>query len=260
MKVRTIILQAATKLNLIPAGSNLNGTETQIMVGLLRDILDQYSTDNAFNNRATLVDSSGKGKDFVSIGIPLDEHGRPYDLSKMTAEEIEQLKADHPEVDVLSPRPYNIQSLYVSSGSQWIKCNETSLSALPSVSFPGNTNIPQWFAYEQTWPIGKIRFNRGCSGKFRIVYSLPFPEFDINSDIDVPPEYNRALFWELVLAGACHFGLVEQMDEAKAMRDETRAVVERNNAKSRPIDFTEQWLSPYPYGGYGPVPTIMNMF
>lgn len=260
MKVRKIILEAATKLNLIPAGSNLNGTETQIMVGLLRDILDQYSTDNSFNNRATLVDSNGKGRDYISIGIPLDEHGRPYDLSTMTEEEIEQLKTDHPEVDVLSPRPYNIQSLYVSSGSQWVKCNETSLAALPSVTFPGDTNIPQWFAYEQTWPIGKIRFNRGFSGKLRVVYSLPFPEFDINSEIDVPPEYNRAIYWELVLAGACHFGCKEQLDEAKAMRDETVKVVERNNAKSRPVDFTAQWNDSWP--GCGPYPrsTIMNMF
>lgn len=257
MKVRTLILQAAAKLNLIPAGANLSGTDTQIMCGLLRDILDQYSTDNCFNNRASLVDSSGKGRDFLTIGIPLDEHGRPYDLSKMTEEEIDQLKADNPELDIMAPRPYNIQALYVSSGSKWVKCNETSLAALPSVTFPGDTNIPQFFSYEQTWPYGRIRFNRGFSGRVRIVYSIPFPEFDINSELDIPPEYNRALFWELVLAGACFYGFQEQQDEAKAMRDETAKVVERNNEKSRPIDFTSQWCDSF--FGYGPRSTIMNM-
>lgn len=259
MKVRSLVVQAAAKLNLIPAGANLSGTDTQIMCGLLRDVLDQYSTDNAFNNRATLVDADGKGKDFLTIGIPLDDHGRPYDLSKMTEEEIQQLKADHPEVDILSPRPFNVQAVYVSSGSNWVKCNETSLAALPSVTFPGNTNIPQFCAYEQTWPLGKIRFNRGFSGRVRLVYSLPFPEFDINSELDITPEYNRAIFWELVLAGACFYGFQEQMDEAKAMRDETVKVVEKNNEKSRPIDFTEQWNDPFPGGGLYPRSTIINM-
>lgn len=260
MKIRSLVVQAAAKLNLIPAGSTLSGTDTQIMCGLLRDILDQYSTDNAFNNRATLVDSAGTGKDFLTIGIPLDEYGRPYDLSQMTEVEVEQLKADHPEVNVLSPRPFNIQSLYVSSGSNWIKCNETSLASLPSVTYPGDTNIPQFFAYEQTWPCGKIRFNRGFSGRVRIIYSMPFPEFDINSDLDITPEYNRAIFWELVLAGACFYGFQEQKDEAKAMRDETVKVVEKNNEKSRPIDFTAQWNNPWPgYGAY--VKTdIMNLY
>ena len=258
MKVRTLILQAAAKLNLIPAGANLPGTDTQIMCGLLRDILDQYSTDNCFNNRATMLDSEGKGRSFLTIGIPLDDHGRPYDLSKMTEEEIEQLKADNPELDVLSTRPFNIQALYVSSGSNWVKCNETSMASLPSVSYPGDTNIPQFFAYEQSWPFGKIHFNRGFSGRVRIVYSKPYPEFDINSELDIPPEYNRALFWELVLAGACFYGFQEQMAEAKAMRDETVKVVEKNNEKSRPIDFTDQWLDPF-FGGLGVRSTIMNM-
>lgn len=256
MKIRTIVKEAATKLNLIPAGANLNGTDTQIMVGLLRDILDQYSTDNAFNNRATMVDSNGTGRDFLTIGIPLDDHGRPYDIAKVTPEELEELKK---QVDILSPRPYNIQSLYTSAGSKWVKCNETSLASLPSVSFPGGTNIPQWFSYEQTWPLGKIRFNRGFSGNVRLVYSLPFPEFDINSDVDVPPEYNRAIYWELVLAGACHFGCQEQLDEAKVMRDETRQVVERNNAKSTPVDFTSQWNDPWGGAAY-PQSTIMCMY
>lgn len=254
MKVRSIIREVATKLDLIPAGANLNGTDTQIMCGLLRDILDQYSTDNCFNNRATMVDAAGKGSDSLTIGIPLDEHGRPHDLAELTLEEIKELKT---QVDVLSPRPYNIQALYVSSGSNWVKCNETSLAALPSVTFPGNTNIPQFFAYEQSWPLGRIRFNRGFSGRVRIVYSLPFPEFDINSDIDVPPEYNRAIYWELVLAGACHWGCKEQLDEAKVMRDETRDVVMRNNAKSRPVDFTSTWNDTWP--GFGPQSTIMNL-
>lgn len=260
MKVRSLVLQAAAKLNLIPAGAGLSGTDTQIMCGLLRDILDQYSTDNCFNNRATLVDSSGNGSDILKIGIPLDDHNRPYDLTKMTEEEVAQLKADHPEIDVFSLRPYNIQALYVSSGSKWIKCNETSLAALPSVSYPGSTTIPQWFAYEQSWPYGQVRFNRGFSGRVRIVYSLPFPEFDINSELDIPLEYNRALFWELVLAGACFYGFQEQMDEAKAMRDETVKVVERNNQKSRPIDFTEQWCNSWPGYGMYPRSTIMNLY
>lgn len=255
MKVRSIIREVATKLDLVPAGANLNGTDTQIMCGLLRDILDQYSTDNCFNNRATMVDAVGKGSDSVTIGIPLDEHGRPYDLTSLTPEEIDELKT---QVDILSPRPYNIQALYVSSGSNWVKCNETSLAALPSVAFPGNTNIPQFFAYEQSWPLGKIRFNRGCSGRIRIVYSLPFPEFDINAEIDVPPEYNRAIYWELVLAGACHFGCKEQLDEAKVMRDETRDIVMKNNAKSRPVDFTSTWNETWI--GFGPRSTIENMY
>lgn len=258
MKIRSLIIQAAAKLNLIPAGANLNGTDTQIIVGLLRDILDQYSTSNCFNNRAVMLDSDGKGKDFLTIGIPLDEFGRPYDLTKMTEEEISQLKEDHPEVDILSMRPYNIQALYVSSGANWVKCNETSMASLPSVTFPGNTNIPQFFAYEQSWPLGKIHFNRGFSGRVRIVYSKPFPEFDINSELDIPPEYNRALFWELVLAGACFYGFQEQMDEAKAMRDETHEIVEKNNAKSRPVDYTDQWCDGW--FGYGPKSTILNMF
>ena len=257
MKVRTIVRQAATKLNLIPAGANLNGTDTQIMIGLMRDILDQYSTSNSFNNRATMIDSNGKGEYALSIGIPLDSHGRPYDLSKLQPEEIEDLKT---QVDILSPRPFNLQAVYVSSGSNWVKCNETSLASLPSVTYPGATNIPQFFAYEQTWPLGRIHFNRGFSGRVRLVYSLPFPEFDINSDIDVPPEYNRAIYWELVLAGACHYGCKEQLDEAKVMRDETVKVVEQNNAKSRPVDFTEQWNETWPGCGWGPRSTIMCMY
>lgn len=260
MKVRSLVIQAAAKLNLIPAGANLSGTDTQIMCGLLRDILDQYSTSNCFNNRASLIDGSGKGSDVMTIGLPLDEHGRPYDLSKMTEEEVNQLKNDHPEIDIFSPRPFNIQSLYVSSGSKWVKCNETSLAALPSVSYPGSTTIPQWFAYEQSFPLGRIRFNRGFSGRVRIVYSIPFPEFDINSELDIPQEYNRALFWELVLAGACFYGFKEQMDEAKGMRDETVKIVEQNNEKSRPIDFTEQWANTWPGGGLYPRSTIMTLY
>lgn len=245
MKVRQIVLSAAKQLNLCPSGANLNGNDTQIMVGLLNDVLSQWSTDNTLNNRATMLDGSGKGKDHLVVGIPLDANGNVYDLSKLTEEEIEQLKADHPEIDVLAPRPYNIQSLYVSSGSNWLKCNETSLAQLPITTFPGETNIPQFFALEQSWPCCKIHFNRGFSGRFRLVYSVPFPKLEINDDVDIPPEYQRALHWELVLAGACYFGLVEQEATAKAMRDETMEVVNRNNSKSDPIDLDDaMWCTP----------------
>lgn len=248
MKIRDIITQTAHKLNLCPNPAQLNGTDTQILLGLLRDVLNQFSTSNAFNNRVVLKNAPGKGKNYLTIGLPLDENGRPVDMEKMQKEGTwetfwNEWLENHPgeEPDVVCPRPFNIQSVYASAGGGWMKLRETSLASLPAVSYNGSTNLPTVFAYEQSWPYGTIHFNRGFDGNARICFSKPFPEFDVNADLEIPPEYQRAVFWSLVLEASCMYGLAEQQDEAKAMRDEAIGLVEQNNEKSDPVDFDDEF-------------------
>jgi hypothetical protein len=221
MLVREIVEKAAYKCNVLRKGASIKGDDAVILVGLLDDLLAELSADNFFNCRAKMIDFDGKGATALTIG---------------------ETQPDGTAPDVESPRPYNIQSVAVCYGSGWCPLEETDLADLSNVSLVGSSGYPEFFSYEESFPFGTLHFNRGASCRVRIVYSLPFPSFDLNGELPLPPIYKNALVLTLAHAYAVSEGFDEDAGRLLPEMEKAQAAIRANTQKSKPLRLVDDGL------------------
>lgn len=214
MRVREILEKAARKANLLRKGASIKGDDAVRLCGFLNDILAELSADNFFNCRSTMLDFNGAGKEAITIG----------DVQK-----------DGTTPDVIAPRPYNLQSVSISYGCGWVRLDEADLADISNYTLSASSGLPQIFAYEEGFPFGVIHFNRGCSARVRIVYSLPFPLVDINDELPLPSIYKNALIYSVAFAALEEDGFEEDAARLEKSRDKAIEAISENIDKNKPL-------------------------
>lgn len=224
MRVREILEKAAYKVNMLRNGASIKGDDAVRLCGLLDDILAELSADNFFNCRATMLDFNGNGRERITIG---------------------EVQTDGTTPDVVSPRPYNLQSVSTSFGNGWVRLEEADLADISNYTLSASSGHPEMFAYEEGWPFGVLHFNRGCAARVRIVYSLPFPPVGINDELPIPNIYKRALVLSVAHAAAVDEGLDEDVARLAPEMMAAREAISENIDKNKPLRLTDNG-----FGGY----------
>ncbi len=139
-----------------------------------------------------------------------------------------------PGGDFNTERPVFIMDAFIRDAGGYdfaldiIRLKEWARQALKST-----ISRPQRMWYEQTYPLGTIRFDyRPVEGLTVFLYSLkPLTTFpDLTTEIDIPPEYSRALRWNLAGELADEYGRSISQILALNMAESKNMIISHNLA------------------------------
>lgn len=186
LNVRQVVLEANRNIGNIQDGEELDDVNTS--VSILNELVASMNTENFFASQQIIVRGTGKNKTDLTIGPKqFDEQGQPL--------------PDEEQPDIEAERPQNIIQLYAGARPQIMagRLAQVSLADMPLFQCGYGYGMPSRFAYESTYPLGRIVFDLPFSSQwwFAICYCKQLPKVTINDELPIPPEYQPALTWML---------------------------------------------------------------
>lgn len=173
LNARDIIIDAFYTAGVVSEGDLPDGTQSQIGLNELNDVIYSYNLDNYFPfTRTSITCAAPNIKNEYSIGLV--------------------------DCDFIMDTPVLINKLYArsSSNTSYNDLKRTSYEQIFSYkSNNTSTGMPCVYSYDRTWPNGRLVFNVAPTPGYilTMIYNKVFPELNFNSDVDVPPEYNDLL-------------------------------------------------------------------
>jgi hypothetical protein len=188
--IRSIINQAYQLSGIIAMDEVSDGTQTNIALIKLNDILAQLNKDQLFPYSKVIAQyTPSESKHKYTIGM-----------------------YNNPTADIQYDRPSFINRLvYASSdGAMFLDVQQLDVADL-SVRRVPSQSMPRFFSYNLTYPYAEIHFDCAliAGSKIEIVYNKEIEVVDINSVLQVPPEYNSVLVTSL----ARHLSVLNQMPD-----------------------------------------------
>lgn len=140
--------------------------------------------------------------------------------------------------DINTTRPVRINSAYITKDSIDYPCDQlTSQGYRSFADKTTTTNIPEYFYYEPTYPLGTIYLYPVPSEAVTLNLNLwvPIQSFATSStSVSLPPGYERALTYSLAVEIAPEYGKSVSAEVAGSAIS-AKSSIKRANAASNPI-------------------------
>lgn len=172
---RKIITASLRKAGII----TMNETPTDLMANNARD---------ALNNMVSSWSNSGVNV-FARkwLTVPIQSGQAVYTIY------------DNPAADIETPRPQNIASAYVVQGGITYPLGEITDEAYSQIAMKSITGVPQWFNYDNGYPIGRIRLWPLAGGSYTLsmLNEDALESYGLDDNIDLPAGWERAIIFNL---------------------------------------------------------------
>ena len=147
--------------------------------------------------------------------------------------------------DFNTTRPTHIITGYIRIGSIDYPLTVATDQAYNSITFKNLTGIPQFINYDNAYPTDNVRLYPAPSSAYSIFILSEKPLSQITSldtDIDLPPGWERALVYNLALELAPEYN--QKPDESiVAIARDSLAKVRLSNIRARPMNAYPQRVS-----------------
>lgn len=223
LNVRQIVLEANRIIGNIQDGEELDDVNTSVSV--LNELISSMNTENFFASQQVIVRGQGKGKLELTIGPKqFDEQGQ-----ELPPEE---------QPDIEAERPANIIEMYVGGRPEIMsgRLAQVSLSDIPLFQVGYGQGCPARFAYQSSYPLGKIVFDLPLGGGwfYCLCYCKQLPRVGINDELPIPYEYQSALTWLLAKTLATRYMLPNDVYQrvSKTCADFVHAIKQNTHMKT----------------------------
>lgn len=227
ISVRDIIVEANRICGVIQDGEELDGVKTAVGEELLNELVANMNVQNFFASQQVIVRARGNGKLEMTIGPhQYDEDGN-------------ELPPDQ-QPDIEAERPQNILELYAGTQQELMsgRLTQVALYDIPLFQVNFGAGFPARFAYQSSYPLGKIVFDIPLSKSFTlaICYCKSFDEFHVNDELEIPREYQPALTWMLAELLCARYMLPTDVTaRVKDFRDRFVNAIKRNYHRKTPV-------------------------
>ena len=169
LNIRQILKDSYYTASIITEGDEPSGDQTLVALNDLNKIIYNLNLDNYMPFTRNSITVQGlPNKEEYTIGLS--------------------------GCDITAPTPVLLQTIYVkaSPSARFTGTKRVSYEQIWGLkSVPAATGIPSFFSYDRTWPNGRLVMNiNPLAGLImNIIYNKELPEVNINSILDIPPEY-----------------------------------------------------------------------
>lgn len=206
---RELVTKSLRRSGAISAGETPDATEINDGLYALNDMIESWANDGLLVFARTEETFPLSGAQEYTVGAGQDFNTVPFN---------------------------QVVSAFVRQGIDYYLTGITDTD-YAQISVKYTTGTPEYFNYNNGYPVAKLKFYPvPVYGTLHILSEKPLTEFNLNTNVQLPPGWKKALIDNLAVDQAPEYGL-EVSPRLEKSASDALASIKRQVAKSRTMDW-----------------------